>query len=283
MTLILTCLTHDFIVQISDRRLGDLVTGIPKDDDANKVVAYWNIAAFSYTGLSYVSKTQTDHWIVDQLAPLADPSQFTPYDLGAKLAASATTEFQKGWMSKLSKSYKRHAFVCGAWVTLPTNQVRPMIMRVSNFHDRKGNKLSEPSYIFSRSIRILDPFVPVYLEVTGQDQAIDDDLKKETENQIRACVKKGTSPEPIARILRILMRKVATKNTAVGKNLLEMSLPIKAYSANEMSYSSFQHNRETATFHYVPENTNTGIMYSPLMLSSAMQMLGMTVTYTPPK
>ncbi len=279
MTLILTCLTHEFIVQLSDRRLVNIATRKPEDDDTNKVVGYWNIAAFSYTGLSTINGTKTDRWIFDRLVPLVDPGQFTPFDLGRELAARATDEFKKSWISLLPNNYRSHAFVYGAWVTLPTKEIRPMISTVSNFHDRQGNRLSEPSLFFSHSFRVLDPFVPCYLEATGQD--VEKHLITEAETQIRACVKKKTGPEPMARILRTLMREVSARNKAVGKNLLEMSLPIKAYSATDVSYSSLQHNRKTATFHYVPEDQDRGVIYSPLIVS-AILVLGMSVTYMPP-
>jgi hypothetical protein len=52
MTLILTCLTKDFLVQASDRRLTRTVGGKVEldDDDSNKALIYSNHFVFAYTG-----------------------------------------------------------------------------------------------------------------------------------------------------------------------------------------------------------------------------------------
>jgi hypothetical protein len=53
----LTCLTRDFIVQASDRRLlyqqGKKIAR--KEDDCNKALMYENYAVFAYTGLATLS------------------------------------------------------------------------------------------------------------------------------------------------------------------------------------------------------------------------------------
>jgi hypothetical protein len=51
MTLILTCLTHEHIVQVADRRL-TMPDGTLYDDDTNKAVFYCGRVAVAYTGLA---------------------------------------------------------------------------------------------------------------------------------------------------------------------------------------------------------------------------------------
>ncbi len=54
MTLVLNCLTHDYLFQVSDRRLVRLPDYEIIDDDANKNVFYCGHVAFSYTGLAEI-------------------------------------------------------------------------------------------------------------------------------------------------------------------------------------------------------------------------------------
>jgi hypothetical protein len=77
MTLILTVVDKNRIVQVSDRRLTKL-SGEVHDDNANKAVCvmmdYIHFAV-SYTGLAYIGRAiadnRTDYWLLDQLGSIA--------------------------------------------------------------------------------------------------------------------------------------------------------------------------------------------------------------------
>jgi len=67
MTLILTCLTQDYILQVADRRV-TLADGTLKDDDTNKAVFYcggYAAANFAvaYTGPDEMEGESTAEWI----------------------------------------------------------------------------------------------------------------------------------------------------------------------------------------------------------------------------
>ncbi len=70
MTMILTCLANDYIVQASDRRLS---TGVGKkvqvvEDHSNKALIYSNNFVFAYTGLSRLSFTSAIDWAAKLLS-----------------------------------------------------------------------------------------------------------------------------------------------------------------------------------------------------------------------
>src|SRR5690349_3656961 len=78
MTLILTCLTKDYVVQTSDRRIAIIKDNKLQwhDDQSNKVLIYDNRFTFAYTGLAKlpVRKNGLDahqsaiDWAAEQLA-----------------------------------------------------------------------------------------------------------------------------------------------------------------------------------------------------------------------
>jgi hypothetical protein len=49
VTLIATCLTHDFIIHVADRRTIDPYTGKPHDEEATKTVQFDRVAVWGYT------------------------------------------------------------------------------------------------------------------------------------------------------------------------------------------------------------------------------------------
>ena len=70
MTLIMTCITQDLVVQVSDRRLVDLSTGQPCKNNQNKVVDFSGHMAFAYTGLANLSSRgtkPTDLWLAEAM------------------------------------------------------------------------------------------------------------------------------------------------------------------------------------------------------------------------
>src|SRR5712691_4743514 len=72
MTMILTCLTKDFIVQASDRRLS-IVDGNnvrPREDHSNKALIYSNCFVFAYTGLAKLDSQSASaiDWAAQQLS-----------------------------------------------------------------------------------------------------------------------------------------------------------------------------------------------------------------------
>ena len=73
MTLILSCIAKDYIVQVSDRRLS-LVTRVggrlnvkPIEDKSNKAVVFCGALSFAYTGLANLQGKKTDVWLLDVL------------------------------------------------------------------------------------------------------------------------------------------------------------------------------------------------------------------------
>ncbi len=72
MTLVLTHMSDDLIVQVADRRLTVSGTGQLVDDDANKAIQYGPSFAVAYTGLARIGRQKTDEWAMEALRHAPD-------------------------------------------------------------------------------------------------------------------------------------------------------------------------------------------------------------------
>src|SRR5216110_2594679 len=108
MTMILSCATQRYVVQVSDRRVTNMLTGHCLDDDSNKAVVWCGRVAFAYTGLSEVGGVRTDQWIA---RTLSDAAAETLPDVFDALRDGATTAFRRmRFQSTLDAArLKRHA------------------------------------------------------------------------------------------------------------------------------------------------------------------------------
>lgn len=115
MTLNISCATHEYAVQVSDRRLTKDRKVV--EDDANKIVLFCGRMAFSYTGLAEIGKEKTDIWLT---RILADPKCQSLSDAVRTIKTRATESFQDvPW----SKAQKRHAFVGIGWTNAAGKEV----------------------------------------------------------------------------------------------------------------------------------------------------------------
>jgi hypothetical protein len=123
MTLIITCLTHEHIVQVSDRRL-TYSDGRLYDDDTNKALFYCGRVAVAYTGIAYINNTPTAEWIGSCMKDVS-----TTEDAMYRVAERAEQYFRASVAQD-----KRLAIVATGWATLYGEYpVRPFICVASNF------------------------------------------------------------------------------------------------------------------------------------------------------
>lgn len=123
MTLILTCLAHQHIVQVADRRL-TWPNGALYDDDTNKAVFYCGRVAVGYTGLALIEGRDTAEWIGSCMKDAGD----------TEAAMNLVAERAESHLRHNSGFDKRLAVVATGWGTLqgaPT--LRPFICVASNF------------------------------------------------------------------------------------------------------------------------------------------------------
>lgn len=97
MTLIITALAKNKVVQASDRRLTRL-DGSLFDDQANKVICVrCNNAMFSvaYTGIARIGGKRTDEWIADYFDAVPDIALKPIHEIRRELTDYATATFAR--------------------------------------------------------------------------------------------------------------------------------------------------------------------------------------------
>ena len=143
MTLILSCATREYVVQVSDRRLM-LPNGDLYDDNTNKMVFFNQIMSFGYTGLAQLStrrseEAKTDWWLTNALS-MASPSSSLS-DTILYLRDQATVTFRRITFSKANK----HLSIVGiGWGSLsPQPSLVPIVCVVTNCQDEHGKWFAE--------------------------------------------------------------------------------------------------------------------------------------------
>ena len=93
MTLILSCLTPKYVIQVSDRRLM-LSNGQLIDDHRNKSILVNGHMVFGYTGLASMDngKTMNDDWFLDTLSESYKANPNTSLTTTAEYVAERATE-----------------------------------------------------------------------------------------------------------------------------------------------------------------------------------------------
>lgn len=228
MTLLLTCVTHRFAVQASDRRLTN-TRGQPVEELANKATLLCNFASFAYTGLAQASRLErTDQLMMRSLAK----SGVKVPALVENLRVEATGAIRQLPLPSLTPSQKlkvrRTSFVgCGfigmrnpaAFGREPTlDELHPFIAVVSNAQDLSEAWRPVADQEFTTHIGFLDLAASFKLHVAGQQ--LFNHERVDLERSIRRCLPRIDHPEPIARLLARTIRCVSERNKAVGPNVM---------------------------------------------------------------
>jgi hypothetical protein len=267
MTLVLSCITPQFVVQVSDRRLTK-PDGSLYDDETNKAVLFLGYSVFAYTGLAYVGQARTDEWLVDRLASAFQQNKPNAGAVIRTIAAEASQAFQR----IPGRERKRHEFVAVGWGTFPAepDRLRPSILRLSNALDETGKWLP----LAKRHFQV----VPTFLRDEEQFcfLASGQELCNTEEASIRRNLARslahGRGPGAVARLLTTLVRIVASRNTRVGRSMLINVLPIGAVGKQGASgvpipedfpFSHLSSRTEEATFLYVAADRSSPRSYGP--------------------
>ncbi len=261
MTLILSCLTADYAIQVSDRRL-TLPDGSLYDDHSNKAILVNGNIIFGYTGLAFFDnrKTRNDEWFLNALSEAHKAHPNVSLTTTAEFIANRATEEVS--RMNITPKLKRLAFVGVGWGKPPEQEgLKPIYLIISNSHNSDGRWSSQAQPKFSVLVFTPPDDLPVMLVSDGQ--LLNSTLRKRVLRLLNKCVEKGLSPKTIAQILVATARNVASSNPAVGRNLLVNSIPknsVRPGLLNLIGHLPMSHRQ---TFTYVPENTSLQVQYGP--------------------
>ena len=223
MTLILTCLTQDYILQVADRRV-IREDGTLKDDDTNKAVFYcggYAAANFAvaYTGPDEMEGESTAEWI------------------GARMMAESNIESAMGAVAKRAEiifrqniRYKFAAIACGWTHYRKTPPIQPYVSIVSNFMKPTGFSENSPSDRMTINGGFPLKTRPFLFFPAGQNLTLQEMTR--LNGYIDRAVKSDTAAISIARILGDTIHAIANgtddRAKKVGKGMITHLLPRKA-------------------------------------------------------
>jgi hypothetical protein len=230
--MILTCLTKDFIVQASDRRLtyrrGRKI--IHKEDDRNKALIYDNHTVFAYTGVATLSNHK---FAIDWAAELlAQPA--TLQDAMVYLRDCATRLMETHPFSGYSDDQRRLGFVGAGfinWVEAGNTVCRPAYFIISNFMNHEGEEQPPPYNTFRAYVNWPLPVDETTFKLFRAGQLFEEDREKQLNRAIRRCFQERQDrvrPETIGRLLTCAIQETAEINKRVGKNIICTFVP-RAY------------------------------------------------------
>ena len=229
MTMILTCLTKDFIVQASDRRTTSQEGGktIPKDDARNKALIYEYHTVFAHTGLAILENQQfAIDWAAERLA---QPP--TLQDAMVYLCECATRLMETHPFSGYPESDKRLGFVGAGfinWVEAGQTVRRPAYFVISNFMNHEGKQQPPPYNKFRAYYNYPLPYNEPTFKLFRAGQLLPGDGEKQLNKRLRKYFQKNQGavrPETIGWLLTRAIQEAAETNKKVGKNVICTFVP----------------------------------------------------------
>lgn len=260
MTLILSALTQDYVVQVSDRQLSR--GGKPINLPANKSVVFCGHLALGYTGQAFIDNLSTEQWLVEVLANAQSPRQALE-----AIASRATEAFRR--IGSLRR--RRHAFV-GVGFGSISDELHPLLCVVSNYTDTQDRRSTGVRDAFTYDCTRLDPTNSFYLFPAGQSLRESEVTALIT--NARSVVRRAGAPA-LADLLVRQVREVAGRNQTVGKDVMVTIFPKSAVPFNRIAMSLAGQNLEDeATFRYRSADDRQDIFYGPAIVCGGIIHMG---------
>jgi len=277
VTLILTCLTDEVVLQASDQRLTDPKTGAVRDEYANKAIVFDGAIALAYTGISRIPGTRD---------PQPGSSSWMPADmwmwevLGQHMdslpeALRAVTES----LSLMVADKYDLAVVGGGWAT-NNGDPTPIYFRTANFIDAKGDVCPRHT-----------PFTERYewhayrstgrnflLREAGQRLTLPE--RAQLTAAIRWCLRKRLGPAQLegelVKAIRVVADCLGAAGTPlVGRSVVTTALPRAAFLSRDPTFGAKKANLAQTSFRYYPEDEGEPRQHMPyLVLPQLKTMMG---------
>lgn len=269
MTLLFSCLTPQYIVHVSDRRL-TWPDGRVAEETANKAILFHNIAVFSYTGISRVGSMRTDEWITERLIGRT----------GIQDAITSLTSALDSTVARLPWPDRRLAVVVDCWAATQDSPVmRPWSCAITNFCDPASRQIVPVALPrFSTFTQSLPEgkgyaFIPL-------GQTVDASTMKRLTRQVVRAMRHASptpttiTPESVSRFMRDAVLEVAAGNTLVGRNLMVATVRNRDCPENDGLPNSFG---------YFAEGSGDPTFYAPIVVTPELAIKGFKAYPGPPR
>jgi hypothetical protein len=219
VTLVLTCLMPDYVVQVADSRLTRVVDGQIDivDEHAWKAVVVESSMVVGYSGLANLAadlSEPTDIWLLEQ------PGLLLPEGLRAAKSLASTAKKRFARISpRIAMESRRHAFALAGWETAGRGE--PFVAVVSNAVGPKNEWASRPASHFDVHVDYLGSR-ELFLRPIGAAMG---PTFRHVEDEVRGELRNAGRIDRIVAALCRGVRAVASQNRGVGDELLITVLP----------------------------------------------------------
>ena len=273
VTLILSVVTPDYVIQACDRRLTYIHPKVAvKTDAALKGVLFNYHTVFSYTGLAELPRSArvvaargagprlqpTNTWLAEVLA-LGD-------DLGGALSSLLTEATSSVSRVRAPTWARRQAFVGVGW-SRPADDapLEATLYEVSNFVDVRS---------FALNVLTLGP--APYGSHTSKP--LPDKILRRHDRLLAALNLRNLGPAPVGRILIDTLRAVARVDQTVGKGALLMCLPRtqveRVLAGADWAIGAGEPQLEHMSFLHYPADTDDGLFHGPTVVLGDKTVIG---------
>lgn len=218
--MILTCLTNDYVVQASDRRISYLDGKTPPKDDSNKAIVYQNNFVFAYTGITPLIRTPTIDWAAERLSERDNLNEAIHH------LRDRATSLVQNFYSGHPPQEKMVGFVGAGFAEMEENgrwRLKPLRIMISNFTEQND------MWMLRKEFRIDNEALQVAqrhkLFVSGRPLSR---KRQDVLNKIlRWCLrnKRAQGPETIGRFLAREILNAAETDKAIGTNIMCTFVP----------------------------------------------------------
>ncbi len=252
MTLVLSLVVAEVVVQVSDRRISLLAadgTLTPRDDMTNKALLYCNRVVFGFTGLAELRGQRTDLWLAERLAATDDLGEAF-----ARIRDDLTELFRH----RLYRPH-RHTVVAAGYKLEQDQSLTPYYAIISNcYQDGRWLAQAQPTFLW-----LWEACPPGTFGIFQAPAWVETQSFSRLRRNLRAVGDRSLDVTNAIRLMVEAVRDVAASQVGVGADLMLSVLPCAAAAPrDDTMILSGPPSPETPTFLYLPVDASP-VQYGP--------------------
>ena len=278
MTLIASVVTHDYAVQVSDRRVTRLKPfEVVNDLTPNTTVALGGSVVVGYSGLAVLGNPiEATHRVITEIFSKAHAAP------AGQLISWLASQIEERMNATPAPPEVKQLALSGVGFARDSKSVRrPVYFSISNCLDKQGAWLPQPRPHFSGTVVSLPTTSTHRLAHIGA--TLDRDVRRKLERDVNRAVARSKGPSAIVRLLIQLIRGVADQNRGVGKSLLVSSLPRARVPIPAVMMPIGVPDFNEPTFLFIPADKHDGVYYGPNVAMDGIAMTDSVFTGDPSK
>lgn len=275
MTLILSLVTQDYALMVSDRQVTFTTgprAGEPAHEDTCKLVFFCGMWGIAYTGWAELQGVSTDKWIADRLSENNCHDIYSAADILKEAAPIAM---------RLTPAPMELTFTVAGWTRAQDQSLRPHFLLITNIRDQDGKRRARPGDSFSILERVLaanDPF-----DVHSVGYALPSQRQKELILQIKKMVSRNISPRTM---LQELTQEIQNSGAStVGNRVLACCIPrnavLEVLRTGRVAALAMQPTLDQTAFCYFDPQYSELLQYGPTTVCGGWGVTDVITTNDP--